>query len=27
MLLENVRQGSMDLAGNWTMEADQVLVF
>jgi hypothetical protein len=27
MLVENVCMGKMDLLGDWTMEADQVLVF
>ena len=27
MLMENVQQGSMELMGDWTLDADQVLVF
>jgi len=26
-MIEGVARGSMDLLGNWTLEADQVLVF
>jgi sulfur relay (sulfurtransferase) complex TusBCD TusD component (DsrE family) len=27
MLVENVQKGSMDLLGDWTLQADKVLVF
>jgi len=27
MLVENVELGTMDLMGEWTLEADKVLVF
>jgi len=26
-MIEGVEQGSMDMLGDWTLEADQVLVF
>jgi len=26
-MIEGVERGSMDILGNWTLEADQVLVF